>query len=583
MNEANIVAGKTFLDPTRRACAVQETEERYRALVEQASDGIFITDSQERFLDVNNSACDMLGFSREDMLALHIHDVLPDEEYAKLSQLWHRLMTGETILNEWYMKCGDGTLIPVEVSAKMLSDGRVQGIARNIAERKHHEAQLIHLASHDSLTGLPNRSLLQDRLQQAIVKARRNGLKVAVLFCDLDRFKRINDSLGHGVGDQLLQAVAGRLLGSVRESDTVARLGGDEFAIILDDFASEEVVSGIAQKILFTLARPLTITALNLSTTSSIGISVFPEDGDTAQTLLENADAAMYLAKAGGKNNFQFYSQGIASNALEHLNLEIDLRLALEREELVLHYQPQVDLKSGRVIGVEALLRWHRSEGGMTLPAQLIPLAEETGLIGPIGEWVLRTACLQNKAWQNAGLPGIRVAVNLSAKQFIHQDLVQIVEQALDETGLEARYLELEITESSLMQKSEDAVITLGKLKAMGVHLSIDDFGTGYSSLSYLQRFPIDALKIDQSFVRDIATNQAGAVIIQAVIALAHSMKLRVIAEGVEAANQLAFLVQNSCDAMQGYYVSHPLPADGLTAFLRKCNTPHPHRDIKTA
>ncbi|HAN56640.1 MAG TPA: GGDEF domain-containing protein [Betaproteobacteria bacterium] len=560
----------------RSSRVIQESEERYRALVEQASDGIFITDNQERFLDVNNSACDMLGFSREDMLAMHIQDVMPDEEYAKFTQIRLLLMAGETLLNEWHMKCRDGSLIPVEVSAKILSDGRIQGIARNITERKHHEAQLIHLASHDPLTGLPNRSLFQDRLQQAIVKARRNGLKVAVLFCDLDRFKRINDSLGHDVGDQLLQTVAGRLLGSVRESDTIARLGGDEFAIILDDFATEDAVSGIAQKILFTLARPLTIATFNLSTTSSIGISFFPEDGDTAQTLLKNADAAMYLAKARGKNNFQFYSQGIASNALEHLNLEIDLRLALEREELVLHYQPQVDLKSGRVIGAEALLRWRRSEGGMTLPAQLIPLAEETGLIGPIGEWVLRTACLQNKAWQNAGLPGIRVAVNLSAKQFMHQDLVQIVERALDETGLEARYLELEITESSLMQKSEDAVVTLSKLKAMGIHLSIDDFGTGYSSLSYLQRFPIDTLKIDQSFVYDIATNQAGAVIIQAVIALAHAMKLRVIAEGVEAAYQIAFLAVNRCDAMQGYYVSHHLPADGLTAFLQKRYELHP-------
>ncbi|MHB1174286.1 MAG: putative bifunctional diguanylate cyclase/phosphodiesterase [Sulfuriferula sp.] len=561
----------------RSGHAIQESEERYRALVEQASDGIFITDNRERFLDVNNSACDMLGLSRKYMLARHIQDVMPEEEYVKFTQIRHRLKAGETLLNEWHMKCSDGSLIPVEVSAKILSDGRIQGIARNISERKQHETQLVHLANHDSLTGLPNRSLFQDRLQQALMKARRNGLKVAVLFCDLDRFKRINDSLGHDVGDQLLQTVAGRLLGSVRESDTVARLGGDEFAIILDDFATEDAVSGIAQKILYTLARPLAITTLNLSTTSSIGISFFPEDGDTAQALLKNADAAMYLAKARGKNNFQFYSQGIASDALEHLNLEINLRLALEREELVLHYQPQVDLKSGRVIGVEALLRWRRPAGDMTLPAQLIPLAEETGLIGPIGKWVLRTACLQNKAWQDAGLPGMRVAVNLSAKQFMHQDLVQIVERALDETGLEARYLELEITESSLMQKSEDAVVTLGKLKAMGVHLSIDDFGTGYSSLSYLQRFPIDTLKIDQSFVYDIATNQASAVITQAVIALAHTMKLRVIAEGVETASQIAFLAENRCDAMQGYYVSHPLPADGLAAFLHEGPRPYPH------
>ncbi|MHB1247666.1 MAG: putative bifunctional diguanylate cyclase/phosphodiesterase [Sulfuriferula sp.] len=565
----------------RSAHVLQESEERYRALVEQASDGIFITDNLERFLDVNNSACDMLGLSRKYMLARHIQDVMPDEEYAKFTQIRHRLKAGETLLNEWHMKCGDGSLIPVEVSAKILSDGRIQGIARNISERKQHEAQLVHLANHDPLTGLPNRSLFQDRLQQALMKARRNGLRVAVLFCDLDRFKSINDSLGHDVGDQLLQTVAGRLLRSVRGSDTVARLGGDEFAIILDDFSSENVVSMIAQKVLYTLACPLTITTFNISTTSSIGISFFPEDGDTAQALLKNADAAMYLAKARGKNNFQLYTQGIASNLRAPLNLESSLHFALERDELVLHYQPQIELKSGRIIGVEALLRWRQATGGMIPPTRFIHLAEETGLIGPIGKWVLRTACLQNKAWRDAGFPDMRVAVNISAKQFIHQDLVKIVEQSLDETGLEARYLELEITESCLMQSSEDAVVTLRRLKIMGVHLSIDDFGTGYSSLSYLHRFPIDTLKLDQSFVYDIATNQAGAVITQAVIALARTMKIRVIAEGVETANQVVFLAENRCDAMQGYYASYPLPADELTAFLRKRNELYPQMALQ--
>lgn len=569
MNNTDIDADKTLPEYEAIECGPMDSEECYRSLVEQASDGIFITDSQERFLDVNNSACDMLGFSREEMLGMMVQDVLTAEEYAELHLSWNRLMAGHTLLNVWQMKCKDGTLMPVEISAKMLSDGRVQGIARNITERKRYEAQLIHLATHDTLTGLPNRSLLQDRLQQAILKARRNGLRVAVLFCDLDRFKRINDSLGHDVGDQLLQAIAGRLLDSIRESDTVARLGGDEFAIILENFDTEEAVSGIAQKILCALTHPLMITQLNLSTTTSIGISVFPEDGDTVQSLLKNADAAMYFAKARGKNNFQFYSQGITAKALAHLNMEINLRLALERKEFVLHYQPQVDMQTGRIIGVEALLRWHCPELGLIPPEEFIPLAEETGLIGPIGEWVLRTACMQNKAWQNAGLPGMRVAVNLSSRQFLQQDLVQIVERALNEAGLEAGYLELEITENSIMQNADEATLALDKLKALGVHLAVDDFGTGYSSLSYLQRFPIDTLKIDQSFVRDITTSQDSAVIVQAVIALAHSMKLRVIAEGVEAANQVTFLMENRCDTTQGYFLSHPLPADKLTAFLR--------------
>lgn len=545
------------------------TEECYRALVEQASDGIFITDSQEKFLDVNNSACGMLGFSREEMLDMMVRDVLTDEEYAELHLSWNRLIAGDTLMSVWKMKCKDGTWIPVEISAKMLSDGRIQGIARNITERARYEAQLIHLATHDTLTGLPNRSFLQDRLQQAILKARRSGLRVAVFFCDLDRFKRINDLLGHDVGDELLQTVAGRLLESVRESDTVARLGGDEFAIILEDFHTEEAVIGVAQKILRALDAPIMLAQQDLSTSTSIGISLFPENGETVQSLLKNADAAMYLAKSRGKNNFQFYSRELTAKALVHSEMEIRLRDAIEREELVLLYQPQMEMSTHRMEGVEALLRWHSPELGVVLPEVFIPLAEETGLIGPIGEWVLRTACAQIKILKNSGLYVRRIAVNLSPRQFMQHDLVNIVERVLNDTGLEAHWLELEITESSVMQNAEEALQTLDQLKALGVSLAMEDFGTGYSNLSYLQRFPIDTLKIDPSFIRGIETSQDNAMIIQAAIALAHTMELRVIAEGVESEYQMNFLTENRCDATQGFFISHPLPAAQLTEFLR--------------
>lgn len=545
------------------------TEECYRALVEQASDGIFITDSQQKFLDVNNSACGMLGFSREEMLGMMVRDVLTDEEYAELHLSWNRLIAGDTLMNVWKMKCKDGTWIPLEISAKMLSDGRIQGIARNITERARHEAQLIHLATHDTLTGLPNRSFLQDRLQQAILKARRSGLRVAVFFCDLDRFKCINDLLGHDVGDELLQTVAGRLLESVRESDTVARLGGDEFAIILEDFHTEEAVIGVAQKILRAVDAPIMVAQQELSTSTSIGISLFPENGETVQSLLKNADAAMYLAKSRGKNNFQFYSRELTAKALVHSKMEIRLRQAIEREELILLYQPQMEMRTHRMEGVEALLRWHSPELGVVLPEEFIPLAEETGLIGPIGEWVLRTACAQITAWKNSGLYARRIAVNLSPRQFMQHNLVNTVERVLNDTGLEAHGLELEITESSVMQNAAEAMQTLNQLKALGVSLAMEDFGTGFSNLNYLQRFPIDTLKIDPSFVRGIETSQDNAMIIQAAIALARAMKLRIVAEGVESEYQMNFLTENRCDAIQGFFISHPLPAAELTEFLK--------------
>ena len=450
----------------------------------------------------------------------------------------------------------------------------------DITEARQLAQQIIYQANHDVLTQLPNRNLLQSWLQHAIAHAHRTGKDFAILFLDLDRFKTVNDSLGHSAGDTLLRAMAARLQASRRAEDIIVRLGGDEFVIVLEDLLREEWVAVVARKILKILEPPFFIGGQEFFLTGSIGISLFPRDGEDAETLLKNADTAMYRAKETGGNNIQFYAKDMNLRVVERLKMEQDLRYALERQELELHYQPQADLKNGRIVGVEALLRWEHPQHGLISPGKFVPLAEETGLIVPIGEWVLRTACEQAKAWQARGLPALRVAVNLSPRQFIQQDMTDMVLNILRETGLEARCLDLEITESLIMQDVDRGIAILRALKSLGLRLSIDDFGTGYSSLNYLKRFPIDQLKIDRSFVHDITTNQDDAAIALAVIAMAHSMKLRVIAEGVETGGQLAFLRLNRCDEMQGYYLSRPLPAQEITAFL-EANPSLPIRQSK--
>jgi diguanylate cyclase (GGDEF)-like protein len=442
-------------------------------------------------------------------------------------------------------------------------------VVEDISRRKRAEEELLRLANHDALTLLPNRLLLQDRLSRAIVHGHRTGRQVAVLFIDLDRFKNINDSLGHDVGDQVIVEAARRLSASLRESDTVARQGGDEFVVVLADVADAEDVALVAQKILDSLFQPMLLQGQEIFPTGSLGISIYPRDGVDSRTLLKNADTAMYRAKAAGRNNFQFYARDMSVRARDHLKLEGALRRALERNEFVLHYQPQIDIKTGTVVGVEALLRWQpQGRQDMIAPVEFIPIAEETGLIVPIGEWVMATACAQHKAWRDAGLPPLRMSVNLSARQFQRQDLVRQVARLLREKECDASGLALEITESAVMENPEAAAETLRQLSDMGVHLAIDDFGTGYSSLSYLKRFPIHALKIDRSFVRDITADADDAAIVKSVIALAHSMKLDVIAEGVETVNQLDFLNDQGCDQMQGYYFSKPLPANQIECLL---------------
>ncbi|KUI99687.1 EAL domain-containing protein [Vibrio sp. MEBiC08052] len=440
---------------------------------------------------------------------------------------------------------------------------RIAGIA---IERQHNEERIQYLAHHDTLTALPNRTLLDDRLNQGLLWAQRYGRKVSVVLIDLDHFKMINDSLGHSSGDSLLQIIAKRMETCIRKTDTLARLGGDEFVVILYNANPIEM---ILNRIKEAIAQPIQIADHEIRMTSSIGFANYPDDGQTADVLLRNADVAMYHAKELGRNSFQHYSLDMGNEIQERMVLQENLRHALENQEFILHYQPQYCFHTQRIIGVEALLRWQHPEFGMVPPVRFIQLAETTGLIVPIGDWVLQTACKQNKAWQDAGIKDLCVAVNVSARQFHEKDLPERVAAALEMSGLEARYLELEITESVVMQDPQEAVEIMQKINRMGVQLSIDDFGTGYSSLSALKHFPVHRLKIDRAFVTDLPDNPEGCSIAQAVIALGHSLGLNVIAEGVEDDRQLAFLHQHQCDEIQGYYLCRPEPVDRCEAFLR--------------
>lgn len=452
-------------------------------------------------------------------------------------------------------------------------DGEVShfvGVLNDITEIKRYEEQLERQANYDSLTQLANRNVLQDRIRQAIASANRHGTGVTVGFIDLDNFKFINDSLGHNIGDELLKNVAQRLATCLRGQDTIARYGGDEFAFVLIEPSNEESVSILMDRILKTVDRPFTIDDHKLFISCSIGISFYPQDGSDVETLLKNADTAMYRAKDSGRNNYRFYTSSMNERVNERLSLEAKLRQALHNDEFALHYQPKIDLKSGRIVGTEALLRWQTADGEAISPATFIPLAEETGLIVPIGEWVLDTACAQNKLLQDAGLPPISVAVNISARQFDPTTLRKSIRQALDQSKLDSKYLELELTESMMMQNPEEVIRVLLELREMGLQLAIDDFGTGYSSLSQLQRFPLDRLKIDQSFVRDIGADPNDAIIARAVISLGHSLGLSVIAEGVSNEEQLSFLRLNDCDEMQGFLYSRPLPFEQLMSLIRQ-------------
>ncbi len=430
-------------------------------------------------------------------------------------------------------------------------------------------ADLDHLAHHDVLTDLPNRVLLNDRLAQAISLVRRQGKKLAVMFMDLDRFKHINDSLGHAVGDRLLQSVAQRLVEGVRHSDTVSRQGGDEFVLLLTDIVHAEGVALTAEKLLLALALPHFIDRNDLHIGMSIGISTYPDDGQDAETLIKHADIAMYHAKESGRNNYKFFEPDMNDRAVERQSIEAGLRGALDRQELVLHYQPKINLLSGTIVGIEALVRWQHPQRGLLEPTEFVPIAEDSGLILPIGRWVLREACFQARAWQDAGLPPITVAVNTSAIEFRAGDFLEYLRATLEESRLDPCYLELELTESVLMRDAASADSVLHALAGLGVKLAVDDFGTGYSSLSYLRQFPIHTLKIDKLFVNQITSNPDDATIVSAVISMGKSLKQRVIAEGVETAEQAAFLLAQHCDEGQGFFFGRPMAAEALAILLQ--------------
>jgi diguanylate cyclase (GGDEF)-like protein/PAS domain S-box-containing protein len=553
------------IDRKRAADALRESEAKFRTLADTVPCAIFIY--QGGRLRYANAACAaMTGYEREELDGLSLRDIIQMDFLELARQRAAARLRGEPMLSRYELKLRrkDGSFRWVDFSGSVIEFGGQPaslGTAFDITQRKSVEEQIKNIAYHDSLTGLPNRLLFYDRLLMAVAQAHRLGQRLAVLFLDLDRFKLINDSLGHSLGDRLLQAVSERLGACVREGDTVARLGGDEFTLLLPGVARAVDVAKIAEKILEALRQPLVLEGRELFVTSSMGISLYPEDGDDPETLVKNADTAMYRAKDQGRDTYQLYTPAMNATALERLALENSLRKALAQNELMVYYQPVLELDSGHVHGVEALLRWRHPEMGLVSPSDFIPLAEITGLILPIGPWVLRTACAQARTWQAVGHPNLCVSVNISARQFAQGDLAAQVTRVLEETGLQPRYLDLEITESNAMQNADSTVEALRELKALGVRISIDDFGIGYSSLSYLKRLPIDTLKVDQSFVRDITTDPDDATIVTALIAMAHTLKLTVVAEGVESEEQLAFLAARRCDRMQGYLFSHPLPS----------------------
>jgi diguanylate cyclase (GGDEF)-like protein/PAS domain S-box-containing protein len=557
--------------------ALQDSEQRFRQLVAMSSDWYWEQDEQLRFVAMTGDFTEKSGIALERILGKTRWELvggLADTEYGR--EHMAAIASREPFRNLEYRVLddnGDERWFCVSGQPMFDDGGRFtgyRGTGSDITARKITEQRVHHVAQHDVLTGLPNRSLLQDRLSQAVAYATRSGHPVWVMLIDLDRFKFVNDSMGHKAGDVLLMTVAARLRSSLRDTDTVARLSGDEFVVILSQHEDQPLTADIVQRVMDSVAQPVMLGPKEFFVTCSIGVAAYPSDGTPPESLIEHADIAMYRAKKLGRNNFQFYTPAMNEESLERVRIESALRNALERNEFVLHYQPQVDLKTGRIVGMEALIRWKHPELGMVPPSRFVGVAEDTGLIVPIGAWVMRTAAAQNKAWQDAGLGRLRVAVNVSARQFSAADLVPGIEQVLLDTGLDPSCLELELTESLFMSDVTPAVELLHRMKSLGVQLSIDDFGTGYSSFSYLSRFPIDVLKIDRSFVNDITHDANDAAIVASIIALAHNLRLSVIAEGVETAEQLDYLRHQGCDEMQGYYFSRPLPAQDFEQLLRQ-------------
>jgi diguanylate cyclase (GGDEF)-like protein/PAS domain S-box-containing protein len=574
------VVARDITERKRAEEVLRESEEKYRVLYESSRDAIMMLAPPEwQFTAGNQAAIALFGArdEREFVTAAPWSlspEYQPDGELSsvKARQMIEAALQRGSHFFEWTHKKISSEEFPAAVLlTRAIYRGQpiLQATVRDITDSKVSEERLQYLAYYDALTGLPNRTLLQDRLTKALASARRRKDKVALLFLDLDRFKDINDSLGHSVGDLVLKEVAERLKKWAREQDTVARLGGDEFLIVLTAVKDACDAAIAAERLMDAMIAEFVVRGHPLMVSCSLGISIFPEHGAESETLIKNADAAMYSAKESGRKNFRFFANDMNAQAVERLTLENGLRLALDKKELFLVYQPQIEIATGRIIGLEALLRWQHPELGLVPPDKFIRIAENSGLIMPIGEWVLRTACSQTRKWQDEGLLAVPVAVNVSAVQFRQEGFCELIRRVLQETGLPPQYLELELTESLLVANAELMLSVVRELKAMGLKLAIDDFGTGYSSLSYLRQFPVGKLKIDRSFIRDVAVNPDDAAITTAIISMAKSLNLKVIAEGVEDEAQMTFLRAHQCDEIQGYYFSKPLAVDKVADKLR--------------
>jgi diguanylate cyclase (GGDEF)-like protein/PAS domain S-box-containing protein len=566
---------KIFLQSTQE---VKKSEEKYRLITENMTDLIEVLDVNGIIQYASPSHEANLGFSPKVYINHTIFDFIHPDDVSQVHKKFREFVLTKTILHiEFRYKHRDGHWIFLEAHGRLVveedEDEEIQAIvvdARDITEQKKAKETIHHLAYHDPLTRLPNRRFFITHLHTALEQAKHHGEMLTIMFIDIDGLKNVNDTLGHSVGDCLLRNVSERLTECIRNGDMVARIGGDEFTVLLPRVETIEEALNVAQNILDVFTQPFELEGHELHVSLSIGISAYPDHGENAEILIKRADAAMYYTKSRVKNNYKVYSEYIDSHSLERLVIENDLRKAIKQNQFQLFYQPKVNIYTGEIIGMEALVRWNHPQRGMISPVNFIAIAEETGIIVQLGEWILRTACKQNKEWQDNGYPPFRIAVNLSARQFKKENLVETIKSVLIETKMDAKWLELEITESAIMDSVEDTVLTLNHLKNMGVQVSIDDFGTGYSSLSYLKKLPIDTLKIDQSFVRDLPVHLDDIAIVTAIISMARSLNLQVTAEGVETEEQLAFLQENGCNEIQGFFISKPVPSEEMKKMLER-------------
>ncbi len=559
-----------------------QANDEIHAIFQAIPDQFFQLDSEGCVISYKSGKSSKYYLNTEQLIDKNIDQIVNKETALKFKEAISTVCEKKSVVHFEFVTVHDKRIHYYETRMMPIKANQVIALVRDITERKQAEEQIAYLAYHDSLTGLPNNRLFKDRLTQGIAHAQRNNRKLAVMFLDLDRFKLINDTMGHDVGDKLLQVTSERLTEAIRRTDSVAmhktpvlnrsvaRLGGDEFTILLEDIDSTKSVTRIAERMTRLVSKPIILAQQEVYTSTSIGIAIYPDDGDDVDTLLKNADAAMYYAKEQGRNNFQFFTKSMNESSVEQLILENSLRKAITNGELHLYYQPQVSVVSGQLVGMEALIRWDHPEKGFISPGLFIPVAEETGMIMQIGEWVIKEACRQSSEWRKKGYTPVRVSVNISAKQLKDERLPDIIASNIFDTGLEPKYLGVELTESAIILEPEMALTRLQNIKSLGVKLSLDDFGTGYSSLSYLKRFPIDTLKIDQAFIRDVKVDHEDAALVKAIIAMAHGLGMDVVAEGVELQEQLEFLGANACDTIQGFLFSRPLPAEEIEPMLTK-------------